>query len=110
MDSAFSKQKFNFLIKLSQSLPVGDREEILVNRDATSMQQLAEWGMRMFQSSFPRIKDCIIYEEQGERRLILQMLILLFNYRANTVGINQILNVYMPELNVPGNVFDPRRR
>ena len=30
VDSAFSKQKYNFFIKLSQSLPVGDREDILV--------------------------------------------------------------------------------
>ena len=41
-------------------------EEIVVNREATSMRQSAEWGMRSFQSSFPRIKDRIIYEEGSE--------------------------------------------
>ena len=28
-----------------------------IARDATSMQQLAEWGMHAFQLSMPRIKD-----------------------------------------------------
>ncbi len=30
------------------------------------MQQLAEWGMRRFQASLPRIKDCFVYKEQGK--------------------------------------------
>ena len=29
-------------------------EEIVVNRESHSMRQSAEWGMRSFQSSFPR--------------------------------------------------------
>ena len=65
VDSAFCKKKNDFLIKSSQSLP-DTAEEIVVNREATSMRQSAEWGMRTFQSSFPRIKDRIIYEEGSE--------------------------------------------
>ena len=68
-------------------------EEIVINKEATAMRQSAEWGMRAFQSSFPRIKDRIIFEENGERRLILRLLA-LFNYRANMVGINQIRHTY----------------
>jgi hypothetical protein len=102
VDSAFSKKKCDFLIKSSQTLPES-LEEIIVNADATSMRQSAEWGMRSFQASFPRIKDRIVYEENGERRLLLKMLVLLFNYRANKVGISQIKNTYMPSLERLGN-------
>ena len=61
--------------------------------------------MRSFQASFPRVKDHIIYEEKGERKLILHMLVLLFNYRANKVGISQIKNTYMAALDEYGNIF-----
>ena len=97
VDSAFSKRHAPFLIKSSQQLPYGG-EEILVNEEATAMRQSVEWGMRAFQSSFPRIKDRIIFEENGEKRLILRLLVLLFNYRANMVGINQIWNEYLSPL------------
>ena len=69
------------------------------------MRQSAEWGMRAFQSSFPRIKDRLSYEEAGERKLILRCLILIYNYRANKVGINQIRNTYMVELSKDGNIL-----
>ena len=78
-------------------------DEILVNEDATSMRQSAEWGMRSFQASFPRIKDRILYEEMGERKLILEMLVYLFNFRANHVGISQIKNTYLTPLLSEGN-------
>jgi hypothetical protein len=32
-------------------------------RQATSAQQTAEWGMRMIQTLFPRIKDYFVYKE-----------------------------------------------
>ena len=40
----------------------------------------------------------MIYEETGEWRVIMKMMILLFNARSRRVGINQILNTYMPAL------------
>ena len=58
-------------------------------RQATSMRQAAEWGMRAIQSSFPRLKDTFVYEETGERRIVMKMLCLLYNLRARTVGINR---------------------
>ena len=67
------------------------------------MRQSVEWGMRAIQSSFPRLKDRFTYEENGERKLILKMIILLYNLRARKVGINQIKNTYMPALNVNAN-------
>ena len=69
-----------------------------MNAEATAMRQSAEWGMRSFQASFPRIKDRIVYEETGDMKLILQMLVLLFNHRANKVGISRIRNTYVTPL------------
>ena len=93
VDSAFSRSRHEFIIKSSQVDPV-DMEQAAINREATSLLQTAEWGMRALQSSFPRLKDRIRYEESGERRVILKLMVLLFNLRSRRVGINQILNTY----------------
>ena len=62
--------------------------------------------MHASQSSFPHLKERFIYEERGERRIILKMMILLYNVRARRVGMNQIRNTYMAALNVdPDNMF-----
>lgn len=106
VDSAFSKKRYPFLIKSSQSDPVSDDpDDYIVNDEATSMRQAAEWGMRAFQGSCPCLKDRFLYEEGGERRLILKMCLLLYNFRARRVGINQIRNTYMPELDKDANDF-----
>jgi hypothetical protein len=54
--------------------------------------------MRMFRTSFPWVKDRFVYEEKGEQRIYLKMLVLLYNMRARMVGINQIRNTYMKHL------------
>ena len=54
--------------------------------------------MRMIQTSFLRLKDRFVYEERGERRIYLKMLVLIYNMRARMVGINQIRNTYMKYL------------
>ena len=54
--------------------------------------------MRGLQGSFPRLKHRIIYEENGEQAIILKFITLLYNYRVQSVVINQILNHYMPLL------------
>ena len=76
-----------------------------MDRDATSVRQLSEWGMRGLQGSFPRLKDRIKYEEKGERKLILQMFILLYNFRASTVGQNQIRSTFMTSLDRNANEY-----
>jgi hypothetical protein len=63
-----------------------------VNRQATSIRQLCLQGL------IPRIKDKILYEEKGERKLTLQMIVLLYNFRASKVGQKQIASVYIPYL------------
>jgi hypothetical protein len=54
--------------------------------------------MRGLQASFPRLKDRLDYEEKGERQLILELIVYLYNYRASLVGLSQIQSVYMPWL------------
>ena len=104
MDSAFSKLTYPFIIKSGQELPVHTTaQEITITSQATSCRQAAEWGMRALQGSFPRLKDWFYYEENGERRVMLKFITLLYNYRARKVGLNQILNTYMPELSRDAN-------
>ena len=110
VDSAFSLKKYPFLVKSSQQDPAANNvvefaRGVRMNREATAMRQSAEWGMRAIQSSFPRLKDRFIYEEFVERRIILKMMILLYNLRARLVGINQIKNTYMPALQVNVNAL-----
>ena len=40
----------------------------------------------------------MIYKEPGEQRIIMKMMVLLFNLRSRRIGINQVLNTYMPAL------------
>lgn len=107
VDSAFSRGDYPFLIKSSQDpLMAGSNASGVIKfRQATSARQASEWGMRAFQGTFPRMKDRFIYEEHGERKLMILTTILLFNFRARVVGINQILNTYMPHIGVEANLF-----
>ena len=103
VDSAFARNNYPFLIK-SEKPSVGmTLEEMNLAVEATSLCQAAEWGMHAFQSSFPRVKDRIEFESIGQQKQMMKLMILLFNLRSRRVGINQILNVYMPSLIVDVN-------
>jgi hypothetical protein len=75
-----------------------------------SYRQMAEWGMRRLQASFPRLKDRLNYEEKGEQQLILELIIYLYNYWASLVGLSQTQSVYMPWLQRSSNKFSPLTR
>ncbi len=94
-----------FLIKLSQEINhIKDSVEHGIACDATSMRQSAEWGMKAFQSSMPRLKDCMKFETRGEQRVTLTMMILLYNLQARAVGINQLMCFYTAPLNCDANI------
>jgi DDE superfamily endonuclease len=101
VDSAFASEERLSLIKSFQN-NIGRngalRQNRQVNNEATAVRQLSEWGMRGFQSSFPRLKEKIKYEERGERKIMLNLMVLLYNFRVSKVGQNQIRSVYMPQL------------
>ena len=65
------------------------RHDMAVFEATTSMRQSAEWGKQALQCSFPCIQDRFLYEEYGERKIILKMMILLYNLQKS---------VYMPNL------------
>lgn len=64
---------------------------------------LLNLGIRVIQGSFPRLKDRMLYEERGERKLILPSIVRLFNLRARLVGINQLNSSYVPHLGPEAN-------
>jgi hypothetical protein len=108
VDSAFASDERDSLIKSYQNVEGRNgclRQDRQVNNEATAVRQMAEWGMRGFQSSFPRLKDKIKFEERGERKIMLNLMVYLYNYRVAKVGQNQIRNVYMPYLNNDVNQY-----
>ena len=99
MDSAFSRKKCGFIIKSAQQVPFEHgAEAISLASQATSCRQAAEWGMRAFQGSFPRVTETFRCEETGLRKEHLRMLTLLFNFRANRVGMNQLASSFMKHM------------
>ena len=95
VDSAFAVGTKDYLIQSSQKDPIGEAHGVLQNRAAKSVRQLSEWGMRMIQAQFPRIKDNIQFETKGERKVVLTLMVYLFKFQTVKVGQNQILNSYM---------------
>ena len=106
MDSAFARADYEFIIKSGQEVRFDLGEDVArQDRQATSARQFAEWGMHALQGSFPRLRDRFQYEENGERKAMLLTIVLLYNFRVNKVGINQILNTYMPALSKDANYY-----
>jgi hypothetical protein len=92
-------------VDLESEHRIAIRNRLQINKEATSMHQSAEWGMHAFKASLPRLKDRFIYEEYGERKLILKIMTLLYNLLARKVGISQIQSVYMSHLERNANEF-----
>jgi DDE superfamily endonuclease len=109
VDSAFASEARDSVYKSYQNNIDNDgnvRQAFKIQRQATSVRQLSEWGMRALQASFPQLKDRMIYKEKGVRRLIMNMIVLLYNFRASVVGLNQIQSSFMPwlERNANGHI------
>ena len=98
VDSAFACNTYPFLIKSCKPTLDMTIEGMEIAKDATSMRQSSEWSIRAFQSSFPRIKNHIALEYKGQQKLMMKLMILLYNLCMRKVGNNQILNVYMSSL------------
>ena len=99
VDSAFNLGNGPFLIKSANVNPIGTPEQLLRNQEATSIRQLSEWGMKQFRSKFPRIcRNTIPWEENGQRRIDLSLMIRLYNHQTSTIGMNQILSTFMPNV------------
>ena len=101
VDSAFKMANADYLVKSAQVDPL-DNLGLRLNRQATSVRQLSEWGMRMIQGQFPRLKDALMYEEKGDRKVILSLMVNLYNFHCSTVGINTIQNSFCEKTNFFG--------
>eukprot|EP00536_Pseudo-nitzschia_multiseries_P013783 jgi/Psemu1/36387/gm1.36387_g len=95
VNAAFKVRLSNYLIQSSQADQQVGAEALVLNREATLLWQLSEWGMQMIQGQFPRLKDRLILEDFGDQKVILNVMMLLYNYQTSTVGYNQILNIFM---------------
>jgi len=62
----------------------------------TSLRQASEWGMRGLQGTFPRCKKRLP-SNSASRRLVIEAIVLLHNFRTEFVGYNQIKTVFDPE-------------
>ena len=93
-DSAFKIKDILFVIWSTQQ-DLNNPQALLVNRDATSIRQLSDWAMSMIQGQFPRIKDPMKYKDKGEQKIILRLLVHLYNFQTSQVGINIVLNLYL---------------
>ena len=99
VDSAFCARRRPWLIKSGQTVPHNATPlQTIIFHEATSVRQISEWGVGTFQIGFPRMQDRFHYEQRGERRFMLEVVVRLNNLRANLVGINQIRTTFMPEL------------
>eukprot|EP00536_Pseudo-nitzschia_multiseries_P015381 jgi/Psemu1/42353/gm1.42353_g len=49
----------------------------------------------IIQGGFPRMKDSILLEETGDRKIILKLLVCLYNFQTAKIGINTILNTIL---------------
>jgi DDE superfamily endonuclease len=96
VDSAFAAAEVPYLIRSGQDVHnAKSKEEIRIRKDATSLRQAAEWGMRAIQGSMPRLTESIKYEIKGERKRVLKLVPLLYNLRLARVGLNQLANTYV---------------
>jgi hypothetical protein len=60
VDSSFCVANNNCIIKFGQTFPL-DNLQVVV----TSIRQSSEWGIRQFQSWFPRVKDEFAWKLKG---------------------------------------------
>jgi hypothetical protein len=66
------------------------------DRQLLSYRQSVEWGMRTLQGSFGRLRVPMNINDNQGRRDLLEICGRLHNLRVRCVGVNQILNVYVP--------------
>jgi len=90
VDSAFSKKRCPFLIKLGKMKVGKSPAQRTIHQQATSLRQSAEWGMRSIQGSFPHLKDKMLFSrDMADRKAFLDMISMLLNFQTHNVGLNQ---------------------
>jgi hypothetical protein len=84
-NSTFADKSVNYIIlslamiEIEANNRIALRNRLVINKKAILMQESAEWGIHALKSLFPRLKAQLIYDESGERILLLKMIVLLHN-------------------------------
>ena len=76
--------------------PYEQEEFLQFNHQLLSYRQSAEWGNRMLQGLFGRLRVPLNINVERDQRELLELCCRLHNIQTELVGINQICNVYMP--------------
>ena len=106
MDSTFARVDYDFIIKSGQEVWFDLGENVAwQNWQIMSPWQYAEQGMHALQGSFPWLHDRFRHKETREENNVENNCVLLYNFRANKAGLNQILNTYMPALSKDANYY-----
>jgi hypothetical protein len=104
VDSAFSKKRCPFMIKSGKRKPGETPMQSTIRRQATSLRQSAEWGMRAIQGSFPRLKDRLLFSEKKEnRQVLLHLITMLLNFGTRRIGLNQLKSTFYPRFDQVGD-------
>jgi hypothetical protein len=81
-------------------------QELLLKRDATSIRQMAEWGMRQIKAKFPRLcHGTIELGDIGQRRIDMTVMIRIYNHQVQSIGMNQILSTFLPDISTERRYF-----
>ncbi len=75
--------------------PTCKRNILKRNAKYVSLRQASEWGMRALQGSFSRLKSRLS-SDSHRRHILIKSILLLHNYRTESMGINQISTVFNP--------------
>eukprot|EP00957_Ditylum_brightwellii_P099564 7584452-Ditylum_brightwellii.AAC.1 len=74
VESVFSLTRRLYLLKSSRTDATSeDANEMMLNVEAPSTRQMAEWGIHGFQGSFPHMKKYLVYKENCECKRIIQL-------------------------------------
>lgn len=89
--SAFLQSKYPFPITSVDAQKVAEGASKIVRlKQAASVRQSVNWGLRACQGSFSHMKDRIFYKERVERKLMLLCSVPLFNLRARAIGVKGV--------------------
>ncbi len=104
VDSAFSKKRCPFLIKSGKHKLGESTLARTVRRQATTLRQSAEWGMRAVQGSFTHLKERLLFSENmADRKVFLHLIPMLLNFRTGKVGLNQLAPTFYPTFDEVGD-------
>jgi hypothetical protein len=104
-DSAFVGKR-PYLVLSGQEESSQNAAEVLEQRDATSVRQMAEWGMRQIKAKFPRLcHGTILLEDKGQRLMDISLMVRLYNHQVKAIGMNQILSTFMPQRSAERRYF-----